>query len=91
MSTEETTIKVLRSVKDGDIIWVSTPKGMDTEEMDAVRDVLMSQVDADVTFILATDGFLLDVRKTGLDELLYLRDQIDSAIDHLCETQSHSD
>ena len=81
-------VEALSRLQDGDVVWVVTDPSLDPEEQDAVRDVICSSIDQDITVIVTPHGFLEEMHRKPMMELLTLRDLLDEAILHLVNTQA---
>jgi hypothetical protein len=80
MRDDTLSIQVLRNVRDGDVVWVTVRADADTDEIEVVQTVVAANLNADATVLVTTAGFLDDLKRASLDELMSLRDRLDVAI-----------
>lgn len=74
-------LDVLRSLREGDVVWVTLRDGLDDEEVEAVQHVLSSVITEDVSLIVTRLGYVEGIRQVPLSELMQLRQVLDDAID----------
>jgi len=81
MTDPVVSIDLLRSVRDGDVVWVTVRSGVEPEEMDVIRDVISAGIQGDATIIVTPQGFLENLHKVSLSEMVSVRDALEKAID----------
>lgn len=86
--SEVLSARVLRNLRDGDIVWVTVDPELDEEDMDTVHQIVSSLLPENVN-LLVTVGGSMDLRVAALDELLDLQQQVEEAIKDFSAARAH--
>lgn len=82
-------LDVLRNVRAGDVVWVTLKSAVEDEEVAAVQHILGSVLQEDVHLIVTRSGYLENIRKVPVAELIHLRTVIDQAVDTYAVLNPH--
>ena len=74
-------VDVLRSLRAGDVIWVTLRSDVADEEIEVIQDLLSSIVEEDVHLIVTRAGYVESFRKMPLAELMSLQARIEAAVE----------
>ena len=78
---EVVSMDVLRSLRAGDVIWLTLRADVADEEIEVVQDILSTIVEEDVHLIVTREGYVESFRKMSLSELMVLQAKVEAAVE----------